>query len=104
MSGTAAVLVRRTHRAIRPGRPDAFGCELAAALADLHPTDSDVLVLPSVSSANLAVLRYALEPTIVGSIAIVLRRLPEEMYQSDPGPTPIQSPQPTIQPLDLARR
>jgi hypothetical protein len=89
MSGTAADFVRRTHRAIRPGRPDAFGRELAAALADLQPTDSDVLVLPSVSSANLAGLRDALAPTIVGRIAIVLRRLPEEMDQSDPGPTPI---------------
>jgi glycosyltransferase involved in cell wall biosynthesis len=89
LSGSAADLVRRTHRAIRPGRPDAFGRELAAALADLQCTDSDFLVLPSVSSANLAGLADALAPTVVGRIAIVLRRLPEEMDQSDPGPTPV---------------
>ena len=87
LSGAVADLARRTHRAMRAERPDGFGHELAAALAELRPTDTDLLVLPSVSSANLAGLADALAPTVVGSIAVILRRLPEEMDQSDPGPT-----------------
>ncbi len=60
-------------------------------MVDLQPTDSDFLVLPSVSSANLAGLTEALAPTIVGRIAIMLRRLPEEMDQTDPGPAPVDA-------------
>lgn len=88
LSISAADFARRTHRAVRAGRPDSFGRELAAALADMRSTGDDVLVLPSVSSANLAGLPEALAPAVVGRIAIILRRLPDEMDKSDPGPTP----------------
>jgi hypothetical protein len=91
LSDPATDLVRRTHRAIRPGRPDGFGRELAAAMHDLRPTDRDLLVLPSVSSANLAGLADAAPPTIAGATAIMLRRLPEEMDLTDPGDVPIDA-------------
>jgi hypothetical protein len=88
LSISAADLARRTHRAVRAGRPDSFGRELAAALAAMQSTGDDILVLPSVSSANLAGLPEALGPTVVGRIAVILRRMPDEMDQNDPGPTP----------------
>jgi hypothetical protein len=91
LSGSAADFVRRTHRAIRAGRPDGFGRELASAMAALHPTGRDLLVLPSVSSANLAGLPDALAPTLAGGIAVILRRLPEEMDQTDPGDAPVDA-------------
>jgi len=89
-SGSAAEALRRLRRGLRRGRADSFGHELAAALRKQRAADSDVLVLPSVSSANLAGLADALEPAALGRIAVILRRLPTEMDQSDPlaGPPP----------------
>ena len=83
-SGPAAEALRRLHRGLRRGRADSFGRELAAALRQQLAADSDVLVLPSVSSANLAGLADAPEPAALGRIAVILRRLPTEMDQSDP--------------------
>ena len=91
LSGSATDLARRTHRAIRPGRADSFGRELTAALLDHQPTGDDFLVLPSVSSANLAGLANAMAPSVTGTTAIMLRRLPEEMDQTDPGDAPIDA-------------
>ncbi len=89
ISAAAAALLRRTGRLLRPARADSFGQELASALADLGRTDADFLVLPSVSSANLAGLADALDPAAIEAVAVVLRRLPEEMDGTDPGPVPI---------------
>ena len=91
ISDVATVILRRVHRSKRRGQTDSFGRELAATLLEHRSTESDVLVLPSVSSANLAGLADALGPAAVGRIVIVLRRLPEEMDQTDPGPSPISA-------------
>jgi hypothetical protein len=89
LGAATALLLRRAGRLLRPGRADSFGQELAAALTDVGGTDGDFLVLPSVSAANLAGIADALDPTAIGVVAVVLRRRPEEMDATDPGPAPI---------------
>jgi hypothetical protein len=89
IADNATAMLRRVRRIQRGGQADSFGRELAGALRALQSTGSDVLVLPSVSAANLAGLADALAADTVGRICIVLRRLPEEMDASDSGPSPI---------------
>ena len=91
LSDSVTTSLRRLRRRFRRRHSDSFGRELAAALLKEGASESDVLLLPSVSSANLAGLADALVPTAVARIAIVLRRLPQEMDQSEPGPVPISA-------------
>jgi len=49
----------------------------------------DLLLLHSVSAANLAGLTAALPAARLGALALVLRRTPKEMDRDDPGPQPI---------------
>ncbi len=88
VSDLATRLLRRARRTARGGQADSFGTELAAALRELAPTGDDVLVLPSISAANLGGLAGALDPEAVARLVIVLRRLPAEMDDSEPGPEP----------------
>src|SRR5262249_53550762 len=69
--------------------PDGFGEQLATALtADGDPA-RDLLLLHSVSAANLAGLTAALPAARLGALALVLRRTPKEMDRDDPRPPPI---------------
>ena len=86
---SVAGLLRSVRRSYRRGQSDSFGSELAAELGNAPSSDSDLLVLPSVSAANLAGLADQLAPAAIARIAVVLRRLPQEMDQSEPGPSPI---------------
>jgi len=65
---------------------DAMGAELAAALTDLGNTRNDLVLLHSVSSANLHGLPGTLGPDAIGGLAVVLRRTPEEMDRADAAP------------------
>jgi len=68
---------------------DSMGAELTAALAALGATTRDVLLLHSVSSANLFGLAKSLPRSPAVRLAIVLRRTPQDMDQTDAAPVPI---------------
>ena len=88
----AAQGLRAARRAVRRSltASDTMGQELAAALAALGGARRDLVLLHSVSTANLHGLTAALARDAVGGLAIVLRRTPEEMDIADPGPQPVQ--------------
>jgi glycosyltransferase involved in cell wall biosynthesis len=81
--------LRQLRRMLRRSAPDGFGAELAAALTASGDTSRDLLLLHSVSAANLAGLAAALPAARLGAIAIVLRRTPEEMDRDDSAPLPM---------------
>ena len=68
---------------------DTFGEELAAALFGLGGAERDLVLLHTVSAANLHGLAGALPNRAVGGIAVVLRRTPEEMDSDDAAPQPV---------------
>jgi hypothetical protein len=68
---------------------DPFGGELARALAELGGERRDLVLLHSVSAANLASLAEAVPTDLIGGLLIVLRRPPADMDRDDPGPEPI---------------
>jgi glycosyltransferase involved in cell wall biosynthesis len=90
LAGSVAPPIRELRRQIRrAGTPeDPFGPELRAALSDLGGSSNDLLVLHSVSAANLASLPDAVPPEMVGTILVVLRRTPEDMDADDPAKQP----------------
>jgi len=83
---TARRMVQRHFAA-----PDSLGAELASALHVLRGTRGDLVLLHSVSAANLLGLTQALAPNAVGALAIVLRRTPEEMDLADAAPIPVKA-------------
>jgi glycosyltransferase involved in cell wall biosynthesis len=92
-----APLVAQSLRAVRRtarrnlATPDTFGEELAAALAALGGTQRDLVLLHSVSAANLHGLTGALGRDAVGGLAVVLRRTPEEMDIADAAPQAVKT-------------
>jgi glycosyltransferase involved in cell wall biosynthesis len=91
VAAQVAPLSQRLRRGLRRPAPDGFAEELAAALAADGDASRDLLLLHSVSAANLAGLAAALPAARLGAIAIVLRRTPEEMDRDDAGPLPIEA-------------
>jgi hypothetical protein len=91
LPGTVAPPMRRLRRLLRQsGAPhDPFGRELAAALEEHGPGRDDIVLLHSVSAANLASLLDALAPDQIRQLLIVLRRTPQDMDTDDPGPEPV---------------
>ena len=69
---------------------DTFGKELATALVGLGGAERDLVLLHTVSAANLHGLAAALPRHAVGGIAVVLRRTPEEMDSDDAAPQSIR--------------
>lgn len=69
--------------------PDRLGEELAAELRGMPDADRGLVLLHSVSSANLASLPAALAPDSIGGLAVVLRRTPVEMDTTDAAPQPV---------------
>jgi hypothetical protein len=70
--------------------PSTMGQELVGALAALGGAQRDLVLLHTVSAANLHGLPDALARDAVGGLAIVLRRTPEEMDIADAAPQPVQ--------------
>ncbi len=89
LAAGVAPLLQRVRRGLRRPAPDGFAEQLAAALKADGDAARDLLLLHSVSAANLAGLAAALPGPRLGAIAIVLRRTPEEMDGDDAGPLPI---------------
>ena len=91
LAGSVAPPIRQLRRQIRRAAApeDPFGPELHAALSDLGDTSGDILLLHSVSAANLASLPQAVPPEMAGAILVVLRRTPEDMDADDPAKQPI---------------
>lgn len=81
-AGCVGPPLRVLRRALRKQNVDSFGSELAAIDLD----DRDLVVLHSVSAANLAGLLTA---SMRGHLAIVLRRTVIEMDRDDAGPEPV---------------
>ena len=77
------------RRAFKRAAADGFAAELAAALDTVGDVSRDLLLLHSVSAANLAGLATALPATKLGTIAIILRRTPADMDRDDAGPMAI---------------
>lgn len=86
LAACAAPAMRALRRALRRPRADGFVAELTAALAGVGACDADLVLLHSVSAANLAGL---LSQEVAGTLAVVLRRTPAEMDRDDPGPVPV---------------
>ena len=70
---------------------DTLGKELAAALVGLGGAERDLVLLHSVSAANLHGLTDALPRHAVGGIAVVLRRTPREMDSDDAAPQSVRT-------------
>lgn len=81
--GTEAL--RGARRWLYRARSDSFGAELAEALAAEAAGAEDVVLLHSVSAANLAGLSKALAPRLL----VILRRTPSEMDRDDAAPEPV---------------
>lgn len=81
--------LQELRRVLRRPAPDGFAEQLKMALVASGDASRDLLLLHSVSAANLAGLAAALPATRLGAMAIVLRRTPEEMDRDDSGPLPI---------------
>ena len=81
--------MRALREALRRPAVDGFGAQLAAALAVSGDTSRDLVLLHTVSAANLTGLSAAVPPTKLGALAIVLRHTPEEMDRVEAGPQPI---------------
>lgn len=78
-------LVLRSTRAAR----DSLGPELAALLAGIPDASGALLLLHSVSAANLASLGDTVAPDSVGGLAVVLRRTEREMDTTDAAAEPV---------------
>jgi hypothetical protein len=93
IAGSVAPPIRQLRRQFRRNvaADDPFGRELTATLADIATTERDIVLLHSVSAANLAALCDAPAPSMPGRLLLVLRRTPEDMDGDDPGPRPIAS-------------
>lgn len=89
MAMRVAPPLRALRRLLRPPAPDGFGAELALALKAAGDTAHDLLLLHSISAAQLSGLAGAFPATCLGRIAIVLRHTPEEMDRIDAGPRPV---------------
>jgi len=91
----AALWVARTlrsgRRVIRRELPvgDTLGGELAEALEAAGGGAQDLVLLHTVSVANLYSLPSGLPRDAVGTLAVVLRRTPDEMEIADGAPVPI---------------
>ena len=85
MATRGANALREARRRKEGRRADAFGEELAAALAEADATEADAVLLHSVSAANLAGLPHVLAPQLL----VVLRRTPGEMDVDDAAPEPV---------------
>jgi glycosyltransferase involved in cell wall biosynthesis len=89
VAARVAPLLQRMRRNLRRTAPDGFAEQLMAALAAAGDSSRDLVLLHSVSAANLAGLAAALPAARLGALVIVLRRTPAEMDRDDPGPLPI---------------
>jgi len=76
--------VRNLRRKLPPFARDGLGRELAAQLAHFGAGPADMLLLHSVSGANLFSLCDAQLPPV--TLLVVLRRMPAEMEADDPAP------------------
>ncbi len=85
LAGMVAPPLRALRRAMRGQAIDGLGAELAPALAELAAGAGDVLLLHSVSGANLHAVALA-EGLGEVTLLVVLRRMPAEMEADDPAP------------------
>ncbi len=83
--------LRAGRRAARRELPvgDTLGSELAAALHAAGGGARDLVLLHTVSVANLCSLLAGLPREAVGTLAVVLRRTPDEMEIADGAPVPV---------------
>ena len=90
LAGSVAPPIRQLRRQLRRGggTDDPFGRELATVLAELGEPEGNLILLHSVSAANLASLAEGFAPGS-GHLLIVLRRTGGDMDTDDPGPRPI---------------
>ncbi len=88
LAGRVAPPLRALRRAMRGQGVDPLGAELASALAMLGAGSGDMLLLHSVSGANLHALALA-ESLPMVTLLVVLRRMPAEMEADDPAPEPL---------------
>ncbi len=90
LAGSVAPPIRQLRRQLRRGggTDDPFGRELATVLAELGEPGDNLILLHSVSAANLASLAEGLAPGS-GHLLIVLRRTLDDMDTDDSGPRPI---------------
>lgn len=89
LARSVAPPLRVLRRTLRRPAVDTFASELASALAVVGGAQRDLVLLHSVSAANIAGLASALAPSAVGALALVLRRTPREMDCDDAAPQPI---------------
>jgi glycosyltransferase involved in cell wall biosynthesis len=89
---SVAPLIAEGLRAVRrallrcAATPDTMGEELATILGGLGGAQDDLVLLHTVSAANLHGLPSAIEPDAIGNLAVVLRRTPEDMDITDAAP------------------
>ena len=88
LAGLVGPGLRALRRSWRNSAGDALGQELAAALLALRATPDDMLLLHSVSGANLHAVATAVGFPEV-TVLVVLRRMPAEMAADDPAPEPL---------------
>lgn len=89
LARSVAPPLRVLRRNLRRPTVDTFAAELASALAVVGDVQNDLVLLHSVSAANIAGLASALRPSAVGALALILRRTPREMDRDDAAPQPI---------------
>jgi glycosyltransferase involved in cell wall biosynthesis len=84
--------LRIAWRAVRHNlaAPGTLAQELADALDAMGGAQQDLVLLHSASAANLHGLTATLARDAIGSLAIVLRRTPEEMDIADAAPQPVK--------------
>jgi glycosyltransferase involved in cell wall biosynthesis len=90
LAGLVAPPLRRMRRMLRAAAApaDGLGPELARELGRIEADSTDLLLLHSVSGANLASLAQAANfPNV--TLLIVLRRMPAEMEADDPASEPL---------------
>lgn len=83
--------LRAARRLLRrsTATPDRLGVELAGELAAMPDAAGALVLLHSVSAANLAGLPAAIAPEAIGGLSVVLRRTPVEMDTTDAAADPI---------------
>lgn len=86
LAAQVAPPLRALRRKISHARADCFAIELSAHLRNIGAQESDLVLLHSVSSANLAGLTSVSLPC---TVAVVLRRTPADMDLNDAAPEPI---------------